>query len=206
MSETGEGLRNLAKAIDEHDPNEVLEALTSGVDVNAEMDHPNPRPLHAALHEVVDGAPVDLVTHLISFNADVNLPDGLGFLPLGITVTEERKDLVDILLNAGADPNMRSSEGELPLHIAVENGNHEICMSLLDHGATETIDEWSAASGLTPLGSAAQQLDLAMIELLRKNGALVSARDEDYKTAKQRLPVWDEDNWADWEKAAQLLE
>jgi uncharacterized protein len=206
MSIRDDGLRDLAIAIDEHDSSRVRDILLSGVDANAKMDHPNQRPLHAAIHEVVDGAPIELVQQLVDFDADVNMSDPFGFLPLGIAVGEGRKDLVDLLLEAGADPNARSGEGELPLHIAVENGDMEVCISLLKHGATETINEWSATSGLTPLGSAAQSLNVSVAELLRTNGALLTAKDEDYKTARQRLPVRDEENSDIWEKLAQLLE
>jgi uncharacterized protein len=206
MSAIDDRLRELAIAIDEHDLSRVQEVLLSGADANAKMDHPNQRPLHAAIHEVVDGAPIELVRQLILFDANVNISDQFGFLPLGIAVREGRKDLVDVLLEAGADPNARSGEGELPLHIAVENGDIEICISLLKHGATETMNEWSATSGLTPLGCAAQQLNVSVAEILRTNGALLNAKDDDYKTARQRLPVRDEENWDIWEQVAQLLE
>jgi uncharacterized protein len=199
-------LRNVAMAIDEHDVSRLRDVLLSGVDANARMDHPNQLPLHAAVHEVVEGAPMELVRQLIDFNADVNMPSALGFLPLGIAVSEGRNDLVKLLLEAGANPNARNAEGELPLHIAVDRGDVDACILLLKHGAAETMNEWSSTTALTPLGSAARNLNLSMVALLRSNGAHLSARDDDDKTARQRLPVRNEENADVWDKLARLLQ
>lgn len=205
MSTPGIKSDDLAAAIDGHDPELVEKLLAAGADANAPMDYPNSLPLHAAIHEVLDGAPVNLVHHLLAFHADVNQPDEFGFFPLGIAVGGQRMDLVEVLLKAGADPNARSGEGELPLHLAVENGDLDICLALLGEGATETINEWSTTSGLTPLGCAAQRLDLAIVQALRMNGASNSAKDDDYKTPRERLPGREEANWELWDKVATML-
>lgn len=195
--------QDLANAINQWAPPRVREILLSGTDPDCKLlDEPL---LHAALFEVIEGAPIDLVVAFTTLHADVNVTDPRGFHALDIAVGAGRKDLVDLLLEAGANPNLRSGEGELPLHCAVDRGNLDVGLSLLTHGATETMNDWSALSGLTPLGLAARSLHVMFVEMLCAHGASVAAKDEDDKIAYQRLPVRDPTNHDMWERISQLL-
>jgi ankyrin repeat protein len=142
-----------------------------------------------AINQLEEGGDLDTVLLLLNHRADVNAWDfGHNVTPLLLAIFNEQLHVVEILLKAGADPNVRNCEGDSPLRVCVEHGHLLTAQLLLKAAATKTVDEWGGLRGLTPLGMAAQKLDLPMLELLLDAGANPHALDEDYKTARERLP------------------
>jgi ankyrin repeat protein len=76
---------------------------------------------------------------------------------------------------------------------------------LLHFGAGETINEFGGPRGLTALGIAADQFNIPMIELLLDGGADPDALDEDYKTARERLPPRQQCDPQEWDRAMDWL-
>jgi len=75
----------------------------------------------------------------------------------------------------------------------------------LRHGADKFIDTPGDFAGLTPLGRAASNLNLAMIQLLLESGADPEARDRDDQTARDYLPPRDKSDPEVWDTALELL-
>jgi hypothetical protein len=88
----------------------------------------------------------------------------------------------------------------------VAEGDRETAELLLRHGAAKTINTFGAPGGLTALGIAASRLDIPMIELLLKAGADPDVLDEDFSTARQRLPPRERSDPQAWDTAMDLLE
>lgn len=96
-----------------------LEAwLKAGVDVNVE------------LMNAVVAADAERVKFLIEKGADVNKPDQLGALPLGVAASIRRTDLMQILLDAGAKADAADSDDMTALQHAI-NVNHVPSIQLL---------------------------------------------------------------------------
>lgn len=72
-------------------------------------------------------------------------------------------------------------------------------------GAAPTIDECGGLRGYAALGLAASRLDVAMLSLLLRAGADPEARDEDERTARERIPARDGSNATAWVAARGLL-
>lgn len=193
---TGTGNLSLFEVIEDQDSEKLKDLLDGGSDPNVpSLTTPHWYPLHAAVAEMIDGGPIAAVLLLLSQGADVNGGSEDGELtPLAVAVGHEQMDVLPVLLKAGANPNVRHDEGDPLLAIAAEAGNLEMARILLDHGATDAIDDWGGVSGLTPLGQAARNLDIPMIELLLTAGASIHAVDDDGRPPAFRMPEKTQEN------------
>ena len=109
-------------------------------------------------------------------------------------IWREKPRQVEELLNSGADPNIAGSKGWTPLMQAVEMENLPIVRFLLDRGADVNRP---GQFGYTPLhiavdisidgtiqsGGRPGDEPTEIIELLLKHGGLMSAKDDEGKTA-----------------------
>jgi ankyrin repeat protein len=183
-------MSELFAAIEAHDRKRVGELLQGGADANAiQPQAPGWRPLHAAIEELEFGGPIDVLDLLLQHGADVNGWDAeRDATPLLMAVYRGQDEAVRRLLAAGADPNVRGAEGDSALRWCVEHGNLPLAELLLRQGADQTINEFGGPCGLTALGLAARQLSLPFLKLLLDAGADPAALDEDYRTARERVP------------------
>jgi hypothetical protein len=160
-----------------------------------------------AIEELEFGGSLDIVRLLIANGADVNaVYVDTGLTGLHAAVFSENIEVIKLVLDAGADPNIPDNEDTSPLKFSVEQGSFEMAKLLLEYGAERTINEAGGFCGCTALALAASKLDIAMIELLLKNGADPDTRDADGQTARQYLPPPDESDNEAWDAARDLLQ
>jgi len=200
------------KAIKQHDARQVAALLSQGADPNARSTQPPQwRPLDCVIEETDHGGPQEVILEimrlLIQHGADVNAwaDDKHCYNPLLAAVTWKNREAVKLLLEAGADPNVFNCFSESPLAGAVEEDDLEMAALLLRHGANKTIDMPAGITGFTPLGRAASNLSLPMIELLLEAGADPEALDVDQQTARDYLPERDKSDPEVWDAALELL-
>lgn len=110
------------------------------------------------------------VSELLADNADPNVADDRGRLPLHAAAFAGATEVLRLLLEARADANLpeQRQEGNLSLQIAAWQGHTEVTRLLVEHSANlEAVDErgWSA------LCSAASQGHTATVRLLLKYAA-----------------------------------
>jgi ankyrin repeat protein len=199
--------KELFEAIEKHDVELLARLLREGADPNElKAGWPEWLPLQAAVDELVEGGPIEALTLLLRHGARVDEmgPDRTATALL-MAIFRRQPEAVRMLLAVGADPNYQGSEGDSPLRACVEQGDLAMAALLLRCGATRTIGEAGAPSGMSALGRAASRLDLSMIELLLQAGADPEAFDLDGQTARERLPPRDAGNQETWDAAALLM-
>ena len=96
-----------------------------------------------------------------------------------IAVVAKTHDLTDFLLRAGMDPNLRGWLGMTPLHRFAKRGDIDRAAIFLKHGADLHARDEEFCT--TPLGYAALDGRLHMVEFLLQRGAKVTLPDD---------PVW----------------
>jgi len=194
-------------AIEAHDLDQLAAALRAGADPNAMMVEP-PRwtALHAAIEELEYGGSVDALVLLLRHGAHVDLRDGAGdATPLLMAVFRGQIEAVRLLLTAGADPCVVGAEGDSPLRAAVEQHAPDTVDLLLRAGADRAISDAGGPSGMSALGRAAFELDVAMVKRLLRFGARSEALDADGRTARERMPARDASNAEAWDDTALVL-
>jgi uncharacterized protein len=119
----------------------------------------------------------EVVAALLAAGAD---PNGLGpddsFTPLMVARDAE---IATLLLAAGADPNRKNNDGYTALMLAAYDGDVERVRALLDGGADPNLR--SDGAGLSPLGQALEDNELAVVELLVARGCDVAAANAAYE-------------------------
>jgi ankyrin repeat protein len=101
-----------------------------------------------------------------------HVPAENGDTPLHVAAVLGDTRMAEVLLGAGASANARNNFQEIPLHDAVR-GPKELVQLLVSGGSdVNASDGWSE----TPLHNAAYAGNLAAVEIMLSNGALVDAR------------------------------
>jgi len=81
-----------------------------------------------------------IVEYLLKQNADPNIPDDEGYIPLTYVIWQENKAMVKLLLDKGANPNVQDKIGEYtPLMEAAVKNNVGIVKLLLDADANPAL-------------------------------------------------------------------
>lgn len=141
---------------------------------------------NSELATLAEHGQVEPLKQLLNSGVDVNSRLGDGSTALHWAVLHDQRDVVVALLEAGADPVLPNRNGISPLFLAVQNGNTEIVSSLLKAGADPNT---LAESGETILMTAAYTGKPDVVSLLLANGALVDARDPDFKQTALMIAV-----------------
>ena len=129
---------------------------------------------------------LDSLQQLLRSGTNVNDRLSDGSTALHQAVLHDRLEIVTALLDAGADPVVVNRNGISPLFLAVQNGNADIVSALLKAGADpNTLSE----SGETILMTAASTGKPQVVSLLLANGALLDARDPDFRQTPLMIAV-----------------
>lgn len=122
------------------------------------------------------------VVELLEQNADPNIEDEKGKLPLHAAAFTGSMEVLRRLLEARADANLsESSSGDRPLQIAAWQGHMQAVDLLLDRSASTDAPD---GRGCTPLCSATSQGHTAIVQVLLARGA-----DPNKKGSVERLGV-----------------
>ncbi|KAF7285836.1 ankyrin repeat and KH domain-containing protein 1-like isoform X5 [Rhynchophorus ferrugineus] len=138
------------------------------VDSETESNH------DTALTLACAGGHEELVTLLISRDADIEHRDKKGFTPLILAATAGHDKVVEILLNNSADIEAQSERTkDTPLSLACSGGRYEVVELLLNRNANK---EHRNVSDYTPLSLAASGGYVNIIRLLLSHGAEINSR------------------------------
>jgi ankyrin repeat protein len=169
-------------------PQEVMASIEAGANVNARYNVRYDFERETALMRAVqkNGNPAVAET-LIRFGADMGARDVYDQTILMHGVLNNNPEMTSMLLSAGADVAARSIHYETPLMVALwDGGNPEVISILLDAGSDI---EARGDAGMTPLMHAVYGENIRSIEILRKRGADVNARDNYEQTALIRAAM-----------------
>lgn len=198
----------LFTAIEAHDLDSLAKCLAEGADPNTKSrrnDYAEWRPLHAAINELEDGGPLEALTLLLRAGAHLEGDPSDEVTPLLMAVFRDQAPAVLLLLGAGATPNVKGSDGDTALTHCAAQGLTELTATLLRCGARQTIDTAGGERAMTPLGLAAAELDVPLVELLLTHGADPDAKDLDGKLAAQLVPAETEANTEERKRVLALL-
>ncbi|HZY48050.1 MAG TPA: ankyrin repeat domain-containing protein [Candidatus Bathyarchaeia archaeon] len=113
----------------------------------------------------------EVTEYLISQGANVNAvaKNPTGFTALTGAVANDHTEISKLLIQHGANVNHRYEDGASPLMEAAMNGNLELVNFFIKHGAEINV---KTKDGKSPLSLASEKQHVAVIEALRKNGAI----------------------------------
>lgn len=102
------------------------------------VNYRDPRPTHmerTALIYASQNGREDLVRHLLSLDADIDMKDSFGWSALTASVTNKTTWVMEVLLESNADIDSRDNEGWTPLMEALNRDREDIALRLLEKGA-----------------------------------------------------------------------
>jgi ankyrin repeat protein len=141
--------------------------LDRKADVNARTDLGLITPLHMAAGYGKD----EIVKLLLTHDADVNAAAHDGTTPLHMAAAQGHWRVVKLLLAVNAKVDARAAAGRTPLHRAAALGRLEVVKLLVAAKAeVNALDE----NRKTPLDLAINNGSEAVVEFLKKNGAIES--------------------------------
>jgi len=129
---------------------------------------------------------VDKLRSMLAQGVDVDVRRNDGSTALHWAVMRDQDKVVRLLMDAGADPLLLNRNGISPLFLAAQNGSRDVVQLLLSAGADPNT---LSGSGETILMTAARTGKTDVVELLLEHGALVDARDPDFRQTALMVAV-----------------
>lgn len=146
----------------------VERLLHEGANPNRAADEYGER----ALSHAVALGDVEMVRLLLEAGADPDLRSH-GLTPLGLAAARGQARIARMLVAAGSDPDLKGADGNTPLYHAALGNHAAVIRELLPAGPDFTLLNAGLPNyeGLTALGVAAMEGNLAALEALLKGGA-----------------------------------
>jgi len=113
------------------DETRLLELLRHGANPNTRDGLDSCTALHSAARK---GYP-EVAQKLLQHNADLNIQDSDGEIPLHMVLRDGNTNVARLLLEQGVDVNSRSKDGSTPLYLASKDGWPKVARLLIEHGA-----------------------------------------------------------------------
>ena len=125
----------LLQVIDLEIQDEVERIISQGVSIDYRCRHGN-----TILHNIMakESTSENFIRKYVSFGANVNAQNLLGFSPLHMAVCNDQPLFARILMENGANPNHKDLEGNTPLHVVsflYPSPQREIMKVLIEFGA-----------------------------------------------------------------------
>lgn len=134
---------SLLRAARENNRKEVISALDSGADINASLAPSG----NTALHEATTHENIQIVTHLLTSQAIVDVQNMDGNTPLHLALEKNNQDIAQLLLRWHANIKIKNYEDQTPATIAERNG---IAHILFEHEAPKAFLDSSFPSTKQP--------------------------------------------------------
>ena len=152
--------KNLLDVCEKGSPEEILEFINHGANVNAANRNGTTPLMSAAQHNNFEA-----VKTLIENSADVNAKNKTGNTPLHFAAQFNSPETVRLLIENHADVNTTNKTNNTPLHLAVGFNSPEVVLELLNAGARFDIQN---NKNQTPLEIAKTKTKLQNSEALRR--------------------------------------
>ena len=159
----------------------VQTLVSSGVSVDSVCTPGSRTPLHCA---IMSGN-MDVLQHLLSKNARVNVQNVGGMTPLHIACDQKKTEMALQLIKKGASTNIPNAMGNTPLHLVALHGSNSLLQKIIElpRSVLHNLDLCVKNSeGKTLMHIAAEQNNAALVDMLVAIPALVNARDEIHRT------------------------
>ena len=131
------GFTPLMLACQNEDCNIVKLLLQAGVFVSTQTDSESDNVTAVHIATILNNT--QLVSLLLTANADVNIQDAKGSAPVAYACEHRNKEIVECFLKNKANPNVCDEKGKFPLNIAVAKNEIEITEALLNAGADPNV-------------------------------------------------------------------
>ena len=125
--------RKLWSAAEKGNSAEAEAALSSGARINSFAHNIGS---WSALHLAAYKGHVDVIRCLLAHDANVSLPDVVGYMPLHTAAANGQSAAVDALVRQGASVEAVSDDLDTPLHLAAASGHLETATRLVTLGAS----------------------------------------------------------------------
>ena len=162
----------------------VKALLDAKANVNATCKYEIPPLLDA----VWSNSPVPLLDLLVKHGADLTFKH-----PAAEAARDGKLEMLEYLLDAKANVDAHSQYEKSPLHLAVYNNHTDVVLKLLEKGAGINAQNYSPSDfycGGTPLMSAAERENCAMVHTLLSQGADVFVRDWHGESVLEMVERW----------------
>ena len=101
-----------------------------------------------ALHFAVRACNTQMVSFLLSRDADTNIGDENGLTPLHIAAAEGHLEIVNMLLNSGAQINERDCDQFSALHMSAQYNYIDLVQLLIERGADPYLEDIEGTTAL----------------------------------------------------------
>ena len=139
-----------------------------------------------ALHLACQMGNFELVSLLLNSSAiSINAVDDNNRNCLFYAIDHGNENIVDLLLEKNIQIKIRDQVGDTPLHLAVQHSSnaYQLTASLLKQADGKDLINEAATDGMKPILLAANAKQAEVIYLLMKNGADLTAVDNEHHTA-----------------------
>lgn len=172
----------MLSAVTQNQPDELLAALTDGADPNFQRTKNTPLILAMA------NGNRECAQILLDHGADLNMPNGFGWLPIHEACQQGWEDWVEMTLsNAMNLSDRRDRQETSPLLIAVQHGHEAIASRLV---AAESDVNAQNEQGVSPLMLAIERQSATLVGQMMENKGDPSLKDGTGRSGFDRAENW----------------
>lgn len=174
----------LLSAVTSNKPEELLEAIADGADVNFRRTKNTPILL------ALDRGNKEVAQILVDNGADVNLDNGFGWLPIHEVCRHGWEDwVVNLIKNPMSLTDRSDRDGATPLLIAILNGHEKIASHLVANGSDVNFQN---ENGVSPFMMAIERQSASLVSQMIGRRGDATLKDSAGRSGLDRAENWDE--------------
>lgn len=174
----------LLSAVTNNKPEELLEAIADGADVNFRRTKNTPILL------ALDRGNKEVAQILIDNGADVNLDNGFGWLPIHEVCRHGWEDwVVNLIKNPMSLTDRSDRDGATPLLIAIMNGHEKIASHLVANGSDVNFQN---ENGVSPFMLAIERQSATLVSQMIARRGDATLKDGAGRSGLDRTENWEE--------------